>query len=148
MCIKTALPVTSAATITKYEYVIDATETLFNPCTNEYMRVTGYVLLKGHSTTTGNTIIGNYDFNYSNVNAVGVTSGKVYQAVGHVAVEFKAFYDHENDIYYIPVENINNKVSFISGGNKFESIFTYHARMNEDGSYKFLKEKLEFNTCQ
>jgi hypothetical protein len=122
--------------------------TQFNPCTQEYVHVTGFTEYSVIWDTVKNSIHYTYHFQYDGVRGVGLTSGLKYKGTGHVTEHDQYVWDGQ--LYQLKKTNITNKIIFSSknGGNNFSSYAYYHFNVNNDGSLRTDKSKFEPGYCQ
>jgi hypothetical protein len=138
----------SSAAHQKYTSTTPVDYTQFNPCTQEYVHITGFWDYSVTWDTVKNTINYTYHFKYDGVTGIGLTSGRKYNGTGHVTEHDQYVWDGQ--LYQLKKTNITNKIIFTSkdGRNNFSSYAFYHFRVNDDGALRIDKSRFEPGYCQ
>lgn len=125
---------------------VDYTE--FNPCTQEYVHITGVWNYTVTWNIVNDLINYTYHFKYDDVTGVGLTSGRKYQANGHVTEHDQSVWN--GSFYELKKSNITNKIIFTSkgGDNNFTSYAFYHFKVADDGALMVDSSRHKFGYCQ
>jgi|KBSMisStaDraftv2_1062788.scaffolds.fasta_scaffold55306_2 hypothetical protein len=120
----------------------------FNPCTQEYVHITGFWDYTVTWVYVNNRLNYTYHFQYDGVTGIGLTSGIKYQANGHVTEHDQSVWNGE--FYQLEKSNSTNKIIFTSkgGGNNFSFYAFHHFKAEDDGTVTVDSSRYEFGYCQ
>lgn len=134
-CKKDDLPLVTSESKLRTETLdtLDMNYTDYNPCNNDSIILTGYLLLKAVETVRGNVLTINYGFNYSNVTAISMNTGKEYKILGLLKVSYTdTFQIIDGDLFSVNDRiNVINRLEYVLGNSKYEAVFYYHVVKNK-----------------
>jgi hypothetical protein len=131
---------------TNSSYEVASTE--YNSCTLENMYVTGIVTYSSGYRQSTNTLYITYSANYDGLSAVGLSSGRSYQASGHVSETVKAIVDY--DAISIVNRTITNRVTYLTAGaqNNLSATVISHLTFDRTGSTLINFVDNQWETCR
>lgn len=139
--------VSAAALNNTYSYQVDDYNT-FNPCTGEYLHITGTVYLTETIKVKGTEVDYSYFTDYNGLTAIGLTTGDKYNGRGQVNSYSKGTLI--DGVYTLQSAYFNNKLTFaIQGsGNDLYTTVIQHIKVNADGSVSVVNSNYTINSCK
>ena len=136
----------SAVQVTHASFTYPLNEDIYNPCTNEYVHLSGILRIKSTDVITKNLVNSTGTIRYDNLTATGNVSHMVYRGTGQIHTHAQYLL---GDYYTVKNTNYSKRVKLIVPGadNNFTFLNTFKVVVDANGNIRVEDEKLIYQDC-
>lgn len=136
----------SAIQVTHANFTYPLEEDIYNPCTGEYVHLSGILRIKSTDVITKNLVNSTGTIRYDNLTATGNVSHMVYRGTGQIHTHAQYLL---GDYYTVKNTNYSKRVKLIVPGadNNFTFLNTFKVVVDANGNIRVEDEKLIYQDC-
>jgi hypothetical protein len=119
----------------------------YNPCTGEYVHLTGNIRVESNEVNLGDKINLQASLHYDHVTGVGNNSGVTYKAIGEIHETSQEIWDAVNGYYVDKNDHYSAKIKLNSSLGNLTFIYTFKFVSDANGNLRVADQKFIYDEC-